>query len=234
VDVVPNPEQPGSATSSASSANASLAPDQQLSAPVPTPQNTPAPEMNRVNEFLDTQDVANRTDFSDPPKPGASLQPVKPAMPLPVLANKAGKPAAGPSAEALEFMAWLQKGVADGSQTYNAVDALVHFVRYKDEAAMLLVSPLIFRRFDEARGAVPPPGVMPGTSVQRAITTAGWHLRGPGGKNVVSYQVMRKGGRGGNLLNGFLVLKPEQFFNPVPQTNDRLVFWNTDSVRKEE
>ena len=75
---------------------------------------------------------------------------------------------------------------------------------------------------------------MPGLSVQRAVTAAGWHLRIGGGKNVVSYQVMRKGERGGSLLNGFLVLQPERFFNPVPQTNDRLVFWNTDPARKDQ
>jgi hypothetical protein len=155
-------------------------------------------------------------------------------MPLPSITTKTGQPAAGPSAEALAFMAWVQQGISDGSLPYNAAGALVHFVRYKEDAAMLLVSPLIFRRFDESRGAVPPPGVMPGTSVQRAVTAAGWHLRGTGGKNVVSYQVMRKGERGGNLLNGFLMLKPERFFNPLPQTNDRLVFWNAESVRKKE
>ncbi len=186
------------------------------------------------NEFLDAEDAASRSDLSAPSKPSATLQPVAPAMPLPVIANKAGKPAAGPSREALEFMAWVQKGIADASLPYNAAGALVHFVRYKQETGMLFVSPLIFRRFAEARGEVHPPDVMPGLSVQRAVTAAGWHLRVGGGKNVVSYQVMRKGERGGSLLNGFLVLQPERFFNPVPQTNDRLIFWNTEPARKDQ
>lgn len=43
---------------------------------------------------------------------------------------------------------------------------------------------------------------MPGLSVQRAVTAAGWHLRIGGGRNVVSYQVMRKGERGGSLSSG--------------------------------
>ncbi len=186
------------------------------------------------NEFLDAEDAASRSDLSAPSKPSATLQPVAPAMPLPVIANKAGKPAAGPSREALEFMAWVQKGIADASLPYNAAGALVHFVRYKQETGMLFVSPLIFRRFSESRGEVHPPDVMPGLSVQRAVTAAGWHLRVGGGKNIVSYQVMRKGERGGSLLNGFLVLQPERFFNPVPQTNDRLGFWNTDPARKDQ
>lgn len=187
-----------------------------------------------TNEFLDAEDAASRSDLSAPSRPIATLQPVAPAMPLPVIANKAGKPAAGPTREALEFMAWVQKGIADASLPYNAAGALVHFVRYKQETGMLFVSPLIFRRFAEARGEVHPPDVMPGLSVQRAVTAAGWHLRVGGGKNVVSYQVMRKGERGGSLLNGFLVLQPERFFNPVPQTNDRLVFWNTEPARKDQ
>ncbi len=126
-------------------------------------------------------------------------------------------------------MTWVQRGIADAALTYNMPDALVHFVRHKDkdnkdECAMLLVSPLIFRRFAEAKGA----SAEAGLAVQRTFTAAGWHLRGAGGKNVVSYQIMRKGDRGGSLLNGFLVLQPERFFNPVPQINHRLVFWNTD------
>ncbi len=182
---------------------------------------------------LDAEDMATRADFLIPPKIAAapSLRPVAPAITLPALSAKSGAKAdAAPSAEAIAFMTWVQHGIADASLSYNMPDALVHFVRHKDNdrdtCAMLLVSPLIFRRFAEVKGT----GAEAGLAVQRTFTAAGWHLRGTGGKNVVSYQIMRKGDRGGSLLNGFLVLQPERFFNPVPQINERLVFWNTDPI----
>jgi integrating conjugative element relaxase (TIGR03760 family) len=201
-----------------------------LTAPLTT--NNCASQPTATPTSLDVEDMATRADFLVPTKTATttSLRPVAPAITLPALSGKSGAKAdAGPSAEAIEFMTWVQRGIADASLTYNMPDALVHFVRHKDkdnkdECAMLLVSPLIFRRFAEMKGD----GAEAGLTVQRTFTAAGWHLRGTGGKNVVSYQIMRKGDRGGNLLNGFLVLQPERFFNPVPQINDRLVFWNTD------
>lgn len=187
--------------------------------PNPVQQQDPAPAI------LDPQDMASRTDLvrSSPTADTPTIRPVAPAMPLPTLSSKAGK-VADPSAEAVSFMSWLQGGIADGSLLYNQPGALVHFVRHKNDCAMLLVSPLVFRRYAETKGT----GAEGGLAVQRAFSGAGWHLRGAGGKNVVSYQVMRKGERGGNLLNGFLVLQPERFVTPVPPPNDRLVFWNAD------
>ena len=201
-----------------------------ISVPVNESPDTPATPIPAAAEFLDEQDSATRADLASSEKAAkpaqtASLRPVAPAIPLPTIPGKQAKPAAnGPSSEAIEFMTWVQNGISGGTLPYNVPGALIHFVKHKDECGMLLVSPLIFRRFAEERGF----GTEAGLSVQRSFSGAGWHVRGSGGKNVVSYQVMRKGERGGNLLNGFLVLQPERFFNPVPNTNDRLVFWNTD------
>ena len=44
---------------------------------------------------------------------------------------------------AKRFIAWVQRGLADGSMAYNETGAMVHFV----EAGMLLVSPRIFKEF---------------------------------------------------------------------------------------
>jgi hypothetical protein len=217
--------------------DADALPRQPIHSPVTSISATASPlaiDNSASQPTLDVEDMATRADFLVPTKTAATtfLRPVAPAITLPALSAKAGaKAVAAPSVEAIEFMTWVQRGIADAALTYNMPDALVHFVRHKDkdnkdECAMLLVSPLIFRRFAEAKGA----SAEAGLAVQRTFTAAGWHLRGAGGKNVVSYQIMRKGDRGGSLLNGFLVLQPERFFNPVPQINDRLVFWNTDPM----
>ena len=48
-------------------------------------------------------------------------------------------------------MAWVQRGVADGSLSYNESGALVHFV----EEGLFLVSPGVFRAYADAHPATP-------------------------------------------------------------------------------
>lgn len=98
---------------------------------------------------------------------------------------------------------------------------------------MLLVSPVVFRRFAESYGdlnegsadAEPSPGKL-GMGIQMIFTRAGWHLPAARGRNVHRFQVIRRGDSGGSLLNGFLVVEPERFVNPVPPPNDRLRYWS--------
>jgi len=155
--------------------------------------------------------------------------------------KKAGKRAATPSDAALRFMGWVQQGLADGSLPYNTTTALVHFVmvnlRDREETMMLLVSPAIFRRFAETYGdhASGPDSMNDGAEasanklglgIQMAFTHAGWHQPAVRGRNIHRFQVVRRGDNGGSLLNGFLVVEPERFVNPVPPANDRLRYWS--------
>lgn len=101
---------------------------------------------------------------------------------------------------------------------------------------MLLVSPVVFRRFAESYGDIdsvddakadpdPSPGKL-GMGIQMAFTRAGWHLPAARGRNVHRFQVIRRGDSGGSLLNGFLVIEPERFVQPVPPPNERLRYWS--------
>ena len=237
-DTALTPSAPGATgplSSSKSSPCASSAPAPAVPAADPGPDaaDTPAGEQfvqastdpaasaRELRQFLDDEDVADLARI-DRVAPGSRcLAPVAPSVTLPV---KADSDKAVPE-RAMAFMRWVQTKVADGSLPYNAAGAMVHFVRRGDATALLLVSPVIFRRYEEALGETHASN--PGLATQRAFTAAGWHLRAKGGKNITSYQVMRSGGKGGNLLNGFLLLEPERFFVPVPPANERLIAWNT-------
>ncbi|WP_068637807.1 MobH family relaxase [Thauera butanivorans] len=206
------------------------------SAPVQTPVSTAPPAAppppsppKSTQSFLDEDDAASSVPppiarRSAPKDPSSdTLKPVSPAIALPP-----GKPAKGaPSSGAVAFMAWVQHGVADGSLPYNTTGAMVHFVKYGEKVGVLLVNPSIFRQYastEPERGKRESDA--PGQATQRVFSNSGWHIKGPSGKNIWPYQVMRSGEKGGNLLNGFLILEPERFFDPVPPPNDRLVLWN--------
>jgi hypothetical protein len=121
-------------------------------------------------------------------------------------------------------MAWLQKGLRDGTLPVNIAGALVHFV----PEGMLLVSPRIFREFAIRWGAegsalasaASDPDI--GKSVQRRLLRAGWHLRDENGENILTYQVMR-GARAVSRLSGVVIPNPERFIDPVPMVNPLLV-----------
>ena len=153
-----------------------------------------------------------------PPLAPAPWQPVPPAIgPLPPLHEG---PANQPSALALAFMAWVQRGVADGSLSYNESGALVHFVA----EGLFLVSPGLFRAYADAHPAAPNPEPgntkdWPGKAVQKAVCGAGWNRKGPSNKSVLNYQVVSREGKPSKTLNGVVVLQPERFFAPVPPAN---------------
>lgn len=126
---------------------------------------------------------------------------------------------------AQRFIAWVQRGLADGSIVYNETGAMVHFV----EAGMLLVSPRIFREFAALHGEsgdgkpTELVGDKIGTGIQREVIRAGWHLFGPKKVNVLRYQVKRRNGSPGIVLTGMVITNPERFVNPVPAINQMLV-----------
>ena len=166
-----------------------------------------------------TDDAATVEPFSSTAP--ALRQPVPPAIgPLPPLDES---PSKRPSALALDFMAWVQRGVADGSLSYNESGALVHFVG----EGLFLVSPGLFRAHAEAHPASPnaEPGSAndwPGKAVQKAVCGAGWNRKGPRNKSVLTYQVVSREGVSGKTLNGVVLLQPERFFAPVPPANPHL------------
>ncbi len=126
---------------------------------------------------------------------------------------------------AQRFIAWVQRGLADGSIVYNETGAMVHFV----EAGMLLVSPRIFREFAALHGEsgdgkpTELVGDKIGTGIQREVIRAGWHVFGPKKVNVLRYQVKRRNDSPGIVLSGMVIKDPERFVNPVPPINQMLV-----------
>lgn len=233
---------PVEATSDAAAKTVASEPGQQMPPAVPATSggelhsstDQPAgdePDAHPGQHYLDAEDSAASVSLTArKPRSRAqtspALSPVTPAIHLPT-----GKPAHEakelPSL-AIDFMAWVQGGIADGSLKYNCSDAMVHFVKFGEDTAVLLVSPSIFRAYAQAsEEPKDKPDDGPGRSTQRAVTRAGWHLKADSGKNIWAYQVIRKGRLGGNMLNGFLLPKPERFFDPVPPPNPQLVLWNS-------
>ncbi len=125
------------------------------------------PQTRTAHALLDATDDAATLEAGPPISP-SSWQPGPPAIgPLPPLHEGHGKQ---PSALALDFMTWVQRGVADGSLRYNESGALVHFVA----EGLFLVSPGLFRAYAAARPAVATgePGRAqdwPGKDVQKAV-----------------------------------------------------------------
>lgn len=230
-------------------------------AAAPAPIQPPKPDAladYRDEDYLDEFDAAQpmpmmmgRSVAGPPPEPPRLSAAVVPHVALPKAPSsgkKGSKKDATPTDTALRFMGWVQQGLADGSLAYNTITSLVHFVKVnlrdeKEETMMLLVSPAIFRKFaetygDEACGKDDNPEGSPsklGMGIQMAFTLAGWHQPAGRARNVHRFQVIRRGDSGGSLLNGFLVVDPERFVNPVPPPNDRLRYWSQNvTVDKSE
>jgi integrating conjugative element relaxase (TIGR03760 family) len=198
-----------------------LQPDPPPSAAHPDPQAQFARAANHAGSAV-LDPVDDTTSLEPCPIiPPSPWQPVPPAIgPLPPLHEYSSNK---PSALALEFMAWVQRGVADGSLAYNESGALVHFVA----EGLFLVSPGLFRAYAEAHPAAPNPEPgnakdWPGRAVQKAVCGAGWNRRGPRNTSVLRYRVVSREGKPGKTLNGVVVLQPERFFAPVPPANPHL------------
>jgi integrating conjugative element relaxase (TIGR03760 family) len=169
-----------------------------------------------------SQKKAASSTPSEAPKPVPNSNSALPALP--------GHSRKEPSKAAMEFMKWIQQGICDSTLLYNDSGAMVHFV----PEGMLLVSPVIFRRYAELFGEPPrrsaptadaatPDGgeARLGLSIQREVVDAGWHLQLPKRNNIVRYQVLAKG-KPGKMLSGVLIQQPDRWLNPLPPANPLL------------
>lgn len=176
-----------------------------------------------ADEFLEEEEEECAQRVMPRPPTAGRIAPMR----LPDKSPKTQAPTGSkePSAAAMRFMAWLQQGLASGAIAYNETGAMVHFV----PEGMFLASPRVFRHFAERfgeNGDGAPSGLSGdklGTGIQREVIRAGWHLLGPKKTNVHKYQVVRRNGRGGSLLSGMVIPKPERFIEPVPPANPHLV-----------
>lgn len=126
----------------------------------------------------------------------------------------------------MRFMRWVQEGLSEGSMPYNRADAMIHFV----DEGMMLVSPVIFRKFAELFGeegdGTPSDraGSKLGTGIQRQVTNAGWNLvSGEKKSNIQRYMVIGADGEGKKLISGVVILDPVRFVNPLPPNNPCIV-----------
>ncbi|WP_374008269.1 MobH family relaxase [Delftia lacustris] len=157
--------------------------------------------------------------FSKPSTPTSGgttpvvLTPALPDLPHEVAARKKE-----PSATAMEFIEWLQRGLASREIKYNETGAPVHFV----SEGMALVSPFIFKLYARETGPEEQADAT-GMQVQREVIKAGWHRMGPGsgkGKvNILCYQVIGRGNAVVARLSAVVLVDPDRFVLPVPPPN---------------
>ena len=165
------------------------------------------------DDLLDDDDTAT-VEEQRARRTRVSARPVVPYVEVPPMAGDVE-----PGEIALEFMAWLQRGVGDGSIKYNEAGAMVHFVAL----GMLLISPRVFREF-AARSVGAEDGSGPaierqGMVVQREVLRARWHRAGAGRTNIHAFAVLKRGGVMAGKLAAVVIEHPERWFNPVPPTN---------------
>lgn len=143
------------------------------------------------------------------------LQPVLPQLPR---ANVDACRAAEPSATALAFIAWLQRGLASREIKYNETGAPVHFTA----EGMALVSPLIFKLFaqHDAPDADPEEA---GMRIQREVIRAGWHRvvrrKEKGRVNILRYEVVGRSRKPAAHISALVLAEPDRWVLPVPPEN---------------
>lgn len=136
---------------------------------------------------------------------------------LPELPHEVAGQQVDPSESVLDFMNWLQQGLAHRSLKYNEAGALVHFTA----EGMALVSPLIFKTyFADRHGTVSnAESDAQALQVQREVIKAGWHLMGPGKTNILKYQVLGRAGVPVGKLSAVVLTRPDRWVVPVPPSN---------------
>lgn len=176
------------------------------------------------SEFLDNTDSATSDKRKKPPE-ASTLKPVAPAGQTKFIPSN-NKTRKEPTEAALKFMRWIQEGLSQGELPYNRADAMIHFV----DDGMMLVSPVIFRRFAELFGELgdgkpsEKSGGAVGTGIQRQVTNAGWHkVTGAEKKNIQKFIVAGHDGSGKKIISGVVILDPARFVNPLPETNPSIV-----------
>jgi hypothetical protein len=188
-------------------------------------QETSSTRNKRQNnaDFLDNSDAAIVDKRRKPPE-ASTLKPVAPAGQTSFIPGN--KPKKEPTEAALKFMRWIQEGLSQGELPYNRADAMIHFV----EEGMMLVSPVIFRKFAELFGESGDgqpserSGGAIGTGIQRQVTNAGWHkVTGTEKKNIQKFLVAGHDGGGKKIISGVVILDPVRFVNPLPEINPSIV-----------
>lgn len=188
-------------------------------APAPTaPTSTSTPSKAQK---LFTQSGTAQTSTGTTP---VVLTPRLPDLPHEVAAKKKE-----PSKTALEFIRWLQQGLASRVIKYNETGAPVHFV----EEGMALVSPIIFKLFASQAGPEDQADAT-GLQVQREVIKAGWHRMAPasgsGKVNILRYQVIGRGNAVVARLAAVVLMDPDRFVLPVPPANPVLKLENVHTV----
>lgn len=184
-----------------------------------------APVVDPDSDLLDPTETAHQ-DLMAPratttPELGAPLRPKERHVKVPgSLSTK------GPSPAATALMAWVANGVGSGAIKYNEEGAPVHFVR---EGALLL-TPEVFRRFLSEHDAVPdgPIAALRASHGERAfarlqneLAKSGWAVR-HGDENVHPYAFVKADKQLSRAASFFLIGRPDLFWNPVPEPNDRI------------
>jgi len=206
---VPEPAY-SAARSPASGPAADASPEATVKAPAPNPPNAE----QRDSDLLDEGDAA----------PAAGAAPVRrtrrpngmggaPVQAFAVPPKMAAD--AEPDPVAMQFMTWLQQGIADGAIKYNEAGAPVHFVK----EGMALVTPRIFRDYASQCCEAATDGM----TVQRLVIRARWNVVGPENSNILNYAVIGRGGKRVGKLAAVVLRYPERWVKPVPVDNLALV-----------
>jgi conjugal transfer pilus assembly protein TraI len=111
-----------------------------------------------------------------------------------------------------QFIAWVKTGVQTGSIQVNHAHARVHVVN----EGVLLMSPGIFQDYAKFLGD------KDWIAIQKSFFKQNWHLKDPGGRNIMKYQV--KGKEREKTVNGVLIPDNAMIFGTaiIPQPNPHL------------
>ncbi len=212
----------------ASTSGAKISQERPIDSDLLDHEESAAAEARRANRAAVPKRVVGTP--SEGPETTPQSDPVVLRSPLPALAGDTNRIA---SDTALNFMRWLQHGLASGSIKYNEAGAPVHFV----ESGMALVSPLIFREFartrpGDAQEIVPPERL--GLDVQREVLKAGWHIEAAGGTNIHQFSVKKRGGARGGRLAAVVLADPGRWVVPVPPSNPAVMPSTADGAARSD
>ncbi|MCF6252733.1 MAG: TraI domain-containing protein [Methylococcaceae bacterium] len=116
-----------------------------------------------------------------------------------------------------DFVDWFSSGIADGSMPINVSGALVHTVG--DEKSLLLVSPLIFRKFAKSRHSIS------FEQLQRDFQNLNIHKVTPKDTNIWKFKTISdRKNKKSNILSGMLIEDPEEKLKiRLPTSNTHLI-----------
>ena len=115
-----------------------------------------------------------------------------------------------------QFVDWFSSGIADGSMPINISNALVHTVG--EEKSLLLVSPLIFKRFAKQYKDINY------EQLQRDFQSLNIHKITPENTNIWKFKtISNRRNKKSNILSGMLIEDPEEKLNiRLPPGNSHL------------